>query len=56
MRITAVSETEGIISCHTTGWFNLAYMRHTGKWHELFTGQTLDECLASIRDDPWFQP
>ncbi len=42
---------------HTaTGRFNLAYMRHTGKWHELFTGQTLEECLASIRDDPWFQP
>ena len=42
---------------HTgTGRFNLAYMRHTGKWHELFIGQTLDECLASIRDDPWFQP
>ena len=42
---------------HTAmGRFNLAYMRHTGKWHELFTGQTLDECLASIRDDPWFQP
>jgi hypothetical protein len=38
------------------GRFNLAYMRHTGKWHELFTGQTLDECLNSIRDDPWFHP
>ena len=42
---------------HTAmGRFSLAYMRHTEKWHELFTGQTLDECLASIRDDPWFQP
>ena len=42
---------------HTaTGRFNLAYMRHTGKWHELFAGLTLDECLASVRDDPWFQP
>ena len=38
------------------GRFNLAYMRHTGKWHELFAGLTLDECLKSIRDDPWFQP
>lgn len=36
--------------------FNLAYMRHTEKWHELFTGLTLDECLKSISDDPWFQP
>ncbi len=38
------------------GRFNLAYLRHTGKWHELFSGLTLDECLASVRDDPWFQP
>ncbi len=38
------------------GRFNRAFLRHTGKWHELFAGQTLDECLASIRDDPWFQP
>lgn len=42
---------------HTAmGRFHLAYLRHTGKWQELFRGQTLDECLASIRDDPWFQP
>ena len=42
---------------HTaTGRYNLAYMRHTGKWHELFAGLTLDECLKSIKDDPWFQP
>jgi hypothetical protein len=38
------------------GRFNLAFMRHTGKWHELFAGLTLDECLKSIRDDLWFQP
>ena len=38
------------------GPFNSAYMRHTGKWHQLFAGRTLDECLASIRNDPWFQP
>jgi hypothetical protein len=42
---------------HTAmGRFNLAYMRHTGKWHELFAGLTLDECLKAIKDDPWFQP
>jgi len=38
------------------GRFNLADMRPTEKWQELFTGLTLDECLKSIRDDPWFQP
>jgi len=42
---------------HTAlGRFNLAHMRHTGKWHELFAGLTLDECLKAIKDDPWFQP
>jgi len=42
---------------HTaTGRFNLAFMRHTGKWHPLFAGLTLDECLDRIRNDPWFQP
>ena len=42
---------------HTaTGRFNLAFMRHTGKWHELLAGLTLDECLERVRDDSWFQP
>lgn len=35
--------------------FNLAFMRHTGEWHDLLRGVTLDECLDSVRDDPWFQ-
>lgn len=35
--------------------FNLAFLRHTGEWCTLLTGATLDECLASVRDDPWFQ-
>jgi hypothetical protein len=38
------------------GLFNLAYMRYTGRWFELFTELPLDACLASIRDDPWFHP
>ncbi len=38
------------------GRFNLAYLRHTGKWHQLFAGLTLNDCLKSVRDDPWFQP
>ena len=37
------------------GKFDLSFMRHTGQWVELFQGQTLDECLQEIRDDPWFQ-
>lgn len=38
------------------GKFDLSFMRHTGQWVELFQGQTLDECLQEIRDDPWFTP
>ena len=36
--------------------FNLAYMRHTGKWWEVHQGFTLDKCLKTIREDPTFQP
>jgi hypothetical protein len=35
--------------------FNLSFLRHTGQWLELFRGLTLDECLASIQNDPWSQ-
>jgi hypothetical protein len=38
------------------GRFDLSFMRHTGKWVELYQGQTLEECLGAIRDDPWFTP
>jgi hypothetical protein len=37
------------------GRFDLSFMRYTGQWVELYQGQTLDECLETIRDDPWFQ-
>ena len=36
--------------------FNLAAQRHTGEWMEIYSDRTLDECLAAVRDDPWFQP
>jgi hypothetical protein len=36
--------------------FHLAFMRHTGQWVEMYTGLSLDECLAAIRHDPFFQP
>jgi hypothetical protein len=38
------------------GCFELAFMRHTGQWVPFYEGLTLDECLATIRDDPWFMP
>ncbi|MFO0794251.1 MAG: hypothetical protein U0586_09300 [Candidatus Brocadiaceae bacterium] len=36
--------------------FNLAYMRHTEKWWEIYTGLSLVECLNAIRDEPHFLP
>ena len=38
------------------GRFSLAYMRHTGQWRELYTGLTVDESLATMREDPNFMP
>jgi len=37
------------------GRFDLAFMRYTGQWVELYQGLTVEECLDAIRDDPWFQ-
>jgi hypothetical protein len=36
--------------------FNLSYMRHTGRWWEVFQGLTLDECLKTIREEGIFHP
>jgi len=36
--------------------FHLSFPRHTGQWIELYTDISLDECLASIRDEPFFFP
>ena len=38
------------------GKFHLAYMRHTGKWWEVYRGLTVDECLKRIKDEAIFQP
>jgi len=38
------------------GLFNLSYMRHTEQWLEIYTGLSLDECLAAVKDDPHFLP
>ncbi len=37
------------------GRFDLSFVRHTGQWVELYQGQTVEECLESIENDPWFQ-
>ena len=36
--------------------FSLAAMRHSVEWIEVFPDLRLDERLAAVRDDPWFQP
>jgi hypothetical protein len=38
------------------GRFNLAYMRYTGKWWEVFTDLSMDEAFAEIRNQPFFHP
>jgi hypothetical protein len=36
--------------------FNLSYMRHTGKWWEIWHGLSLEQCLAEIREGGLFHP
>jgi hypothetical protein len=36
--------------------FDLAYMRHTGRWWEIMHGLTLEQCLAEIREGGLFDP
>ncbi len=36
--------------------YNLSYMRHTEQWWEIYTELSLDECLATIKDEPHFLP
>jgi hypothetical protein len=38
------------------GRFNLVYMRHAGKWCEVFSGLSMEEAFAEIRDQPFFHP
>src|SRR5262249_38772282 len=38
------------------GRFNLAYLRHTGQWWQVFEGLTLDDALQTIRDNGLFHP
>jgi hypothetical protein len=42
--------------CVGDGKFNLAYMRHTGKWREVYQGLTVNACLEAIREEGIFQP
>jgi hypothetical protein len=39
-----------------SGRFSLAYMWHDDQWNEIYPSLSLDECLAAIRDEPFFIP
>jgi hypothetical protein len=41
---------------YTTAGFNLAYMRHTGKWWPLYTDLSLKETLKIIATNGNFEP
>ncbi len=36
--------------------FNLAYMRHTGQWWEIYQDLSLEKCLESVAHEPHFFP
>ena len=36
--------------------FNIAYMRHTGKWWEIFQGLTLEQCLEEMKNNVILHP
>ncbi len=36
--------------------FTLSFMRHAGKWVELYASVSMDDCMKAIQDDPWFMP
>lgn len=36
--------------------FTLSFMRHTGRWVQLYASVSVDECLKAVQDDPWFMP
>jgi len=38
------------------GRFNLAYMRHTGRWWEVFSDLSREEAFATILDQALFHP
>jgi len=36
--------------------FNMAFMRYTGEWVEVYRDLSLEECLAAVENDPFFHP
>ena len=38
------------------GTYTLAYMRHTEKWQEVYSGLSLEECLSTLNNEQIFWP
>jgi hypothetical protein len=36
--------------------FNMAFMRYTGEWVEVYEGLSLEQCLKAVEADPFFSP
>ena len=36
--------------------FNMAFMRHTGEWVEVYEDLSLERCLEAVETDPFFYP
>jgi hypothetical protein len=36
--------------------FNMAFMRHTGEWIEVYQDLSLERCLKAVETDPFFHP
>ena len=36
--------------------FNMAFMRYTGEWVEVYQDLSLEQCLAAVESDPFFHP
>ncbi len=34
--------------------FHLSFLRYTGQWVQIYTDLSVDECLAEVRDSPYF--
>jgi len=33
---------------------HISFMRYTGQWIQIYTDLTVDECIETVRDDPYF--
>jgi hypothetical protein len=44
----------GRIDFYVDNSCGLSYMRHTGKWHLICSGETIEYCLDLVENDPIF--